>query len=154
VDTNLGAAAVAIALVALVTLGQLFQQYFTNADGYRRCQQSVMGHWALKTRWRWGWKEFRFDTLYSTPEIFITRNTPKQFGPILITGSHASLVDTLVPAPTVATDLRTTVSVRGRLLGLPPSSNSPFQCSGRVFDFDSPIVQFSGLQISKLSWDF
>jgi hypothetical protein len=74
IDTNIAAAALAISLVAFVTaLGQLLQQYFATADGYRRCQRSVMGDWAKKTRLRWRWREFRFETLYTTPEIFIDR---------------------------------------------------------------------------------
>lgn len=72
IDTNLAVAALAIALVAFaVALGQLLQPYFATADGYRRCQQSVMGGWASKTRLRWRWREFRFETLYTTPEIFM-----------------------------------------------------------------------------------
>jgi len=51
VDTNLAATALAIALVALVVaLGQLFQQYLGTADGYRRCQISVMGGYAKRTQ--------------------------------------------------------------------------------------------------------
>jgi hypothetical protein len=54
IDTNIAAAALAISLVAFVTaLGQLFQQYLATADGYRRCQSSVMGGWAKRTRLRW-----------------------------------------------------------------------------------------------------
>lgn len=72
-DTNLAAAALAIALVALVTiLAQLLQQYFATADGYRRCQNSVMGEYARKTRLHWRWREFRFETLYTTPELFLS----------------------------------------------------------------------------------
>jgi hypothetical protein len=70
IDTNLAVAALAIALVAFITaLGQLLQQYFATADGYRRCQRSVMGGWAAKTKLRWRWREFRFETLYTTPNI-------------------------------------------------------------------------------------
>ena len=72
VDTNLAATALAISLVAFfIALGQLLQQYFATADGYRRCQRSVMGGWAKKTRLRWRWREFRFETLYTTPEILL-----------------------------------------------------------------------------------
>jgi hypothetical protein len=31
-----------------------------------------MGGWAKKTRLRWRWREFRFATLYTTPETLIT----------------------------------------------------------------------------------
>ena len=74
-DSSSGVAVVAliVSLVALVaTTGQLLQQYFATADGYRRCQSSVMGAWGKKTRLRWRWRQFRFETLYSTPEIFMT----------------------------------------------------------------------------------
>ncbi|KFY16361.1 hypothetical protein V492_01403 [Pseudogymnoascus sp. VKM F-4246] len=65
--------ALVVSLVALVaTTGQVLQQYFGTADGYRRCQSSVMGAWSKKTRLRWRWRQFRFETLYSTPEIFMT----------------------------------------------------------------------------------
>jgi hypothetical protein len=64
--------ALVVALVALITtIGQLLQQYFATADGYRRCQRSVMGDWAQRTRLRWRWSQFRFETLYTTPEISI-----------------------------------------------------------------------------------
>ena len=111
VDTNLAAAALAIALIAFVTaFGQLMQQYFATADGYRRCQRSVMGGWATKTRLRWRWREFRFETLYTTPEIFMAGgNMPamdyfayngimwsKREDFVLITGSHRSLSQTFV----------------------------------------------------------
>jgi hypothetical protein len=32
----------------------------------------VMGEYAQKTRLHWRWREFRFETLYTTPEIFLT----------------------------------------------------------------------------------
>ena len=71
-DTNLAGAALAIALVALITaVGQLLQQYLATADGYRRCHKSVMGEYAQKTRLHWRWREFRLETLYTTPEIFL-----------------------------------------------------------------------------------
>lgn len=59
-----------VSLVALVTtLGQLLQQYLATADGYRRCQPSVMGLWAKRTKLRWRWREFRFETVFSIPRI-------------------------------------------------------------------------------------
>ncbi|KFY40145.1 hypothetical protein V494_03618 [Pseudogymnoascus sp. VKM F-4513 (FW-928)] len=64
--------ALIISLVALLaTTGQLLQQYFATADGYRRCQTSVMGGWGNKTRLRWRWREFRFETIYYVPSISI-----------------------------------------------------------------------------------
>lgn len=62
--------ALSVALVALViALGQLLGQYFATADGYRRCQSSVMGPWARYTRLSWRWRQFRFETYFTTPQI-------------------------------------------------------------------------------------
>jgi hypothetical protein len=102
-DTTLAAAALAIALVALcTTIGQLLQQYFATADGYRRCQKSVMGEYARKTRLQWRWREFRFETLYTTPEIFLVgQGVPNRVGQVLLTGSQKSREKSLVPLSSV-----------------------------------------------------
>lgn len=69
-DGTLSAVALAVALVALVTaLGQLLGQYFATADGFRRCQSSVIGPWARYTRLRWRWRQFRFETYFTSPQI-------------------------------------------------------------------------------------
>lgn len=98
-DTNLAAAALAIALVALcTTLAQLLQQYFATADGYRRCQKSVMGEYARKTRLQWRWREFRFETLYTTPEIFLAGDGAlNRVGQVVLTGSEDSRQKSFVP---------------------------------------------------------
>jgi hypothetical protein len=106
-QTNLAAAALAIALVALVTaLGQLLQQYLATADGYRRCQKSVMGEYGGKTRLHWRWREFRFETLYTIPEIFVAGDgAPSRKGQVLLTGSPASRKESLIPASSADNDL-------------------------------------------------
>ena len=69
-ETSLGAAALVIALVALaISTEQLLQQIFSTAEGYRRCQPSVLGPWAKYTRLRWRWSQFRFEVIYTTPRI-------------------------------------------------------------------------------------
>lgn len=69
-DAQMAGAALAVALAALaIAITQLCGQLFTTADGYRRCQSSVMGAWARHTRLRWKWSEMRFETLFTTPEI-------------------------------------------------------------------------------------
>lgn len=79
VQIQLGAAALAIALTALaIAVAQLLGQLFATADGYRRCQPSVMGAWAKHTRLRWKWSQMRFETLFTTPEIFLW--TSNSFG--------------------------------------------------------------------------
>ncbi|KAL9609219.1 MAG: hypothetical protein Q9167_005996 [Letrouitia subvulpina] len=72
-DNDISYVALAIALAALViALGQLLTQVFAAAEGYRRCQLSVMGGWAKKTHRRFRWAEFRFETLYSIPRFGLT----------------------------------------------------------------------------------
>lgn len=72
--------ALVVSLVALfATVGQLLQQYYSTADGLRRCQPSVMGLWARRTRLRFRWHEFRFETIFVTPRII--------YGPIRIQAS-------------------------------------------------------------------
>lgn len=76
-DNTLTVVAFVISLVALFTaLGQLLGQYFTTADGYRRCQSSVMGPWARYTRLRWRWRQFRFETYFTTPKITFEPDGP------------------------------------------------------------------------------
>lgn len=71
-DSNVAVVALIVSLVALaITSGQLLGQYFATADGYRRCQPSVMGSWAKRTRLRWRWTQFRFETFFTIPEIIL-----------------------------------------------------------------------------------
>ncbi|KAL9577539.1 MAG: hypothetical protein Q9212_006301 [Teloschistes hypoglaucus] len=73
-DAQIAGAALAVALVALaIAITQLCGQLFATADGYRRCQPSVMGAWARYTRLRWKWSEMRFETLFMAPEIRLQR---------------------------------------------------------------------------------
>ena len=106
-DTNLAASALAIALVALIiAVGQLLQQYFATADGYRRCQKSVVGDWAQMTRLRWRWREFRFETLFTTPEIFLVGDgAPPREDQILITGKIESRRQTFISARSLTDDV-------------------------------------------------
>ncbi|KAI4150000.1 MAG: hypothetical protein L6R39_002385 [Caloplaca ligustica] len=76
-DAQLAAAALAVALAALaITITQLLGQLLATADGYRRCQPSVMGAWAEYTKLRWKWSEMRFETLFTTPEISLLNYKP------------------------------------------------------------------------------
>ena len=97
---NTAIVAIVIALIAFfVTTAQLLQALFGTAVGYRQCQPSVMGDWATKTRRKWRWSEFRFETIFTTPNIEL--NTPSVLGTrsrdggVLITGSASSRRETL-----------------------------------------------------------
>ncbi|CAF9923079.1 hypothetical protein IMSHALPRED_005846 [Imshaugia aleurites] len=69
---NTAVVAIIIALIAFfVTTAQLLQALFGTAEGYRRCQASVIGAWATKTRRVWRWSEFRFETIFTTPNIHL-----------------------------------------------------------------------------------
>ncbi|MCJ1374251.1 hypothetical protein MMC20_005483 [Loxospora ochrophaea] len=69
---NTSLIALVVALIALlIATGQLLQQIFGTAEGYRRCQSSVIGLWSKKTRLRWRWSQFRFETMFVTPNIML-----------------------------------------------------------------------------------
>ena len=69
-QNNTAVVAIVIALIAFfVTTAQLLQALFGTAEGYRRCQASVIGPWAKLTKRVWRWSEFRFETLFTTPHI-------------------------------------------------------------------------------------
>lgn len=76
-EISLAGAALAVALTALaIAVGQLLQQAFSTAEGYRRCQHSVLGSWARKTRLTWRWSQFRFEVKFTTPDIILQTNVP------------------------------------------------------------------------------
>ncbi|KAF2732231.1 hypothetical protein EJ04DRAFT_578488 [Polyplosphaeria fusca] len=79
-DANVATTALVVAAVALlIAVGQFLQQIFGTADGYRRCQESVMGPWASYTRLSWRWKGFRFETKFTTPSLlFIAHDSSGQ----------------------------------------------------------------------------
>lgn len=78
-DTTISTIALAVALVALVTtVSQVLGQFLATADGYRRCQSSVMGRWAKLTHRRFRWSEMRFETLYTTPQFGLFPYMPGQ----------------------------------------------------------------------------
>lgn len=70
---NTSIAAIVIATIAFfVTVGQLLQAIFGTAVGYRNCQASVIGEWAIHTKRKWRWREFRFETRFKTPNILLS----------------------------------------------------------------------------------
>lgn len=91
--------AIVIAVIAFfVTTAQLLQTLFDTADGYRRCQSSVIGEvWASKTKRRFLWSEFRFETIFSTPDIRIQSGKVDKKLMTLITGGIESRSATFVP---------------------------------------------------------
>ncbi|MCJ1381242.1 hypothetical protein MMC17_004351 [Xylographa soralifera] len=106
-DTSLAASAFAIALVALIiAVGQLLQQYLATADGYRRCQRSVMGDWAKMTRLRWRWREFRLETRFTTPELYLSGDgAGTKEEQVFITGETKSREQTFLPASSFDNDV-------------------------------------------------
>ena len=71
-DTIISASALTVALMVLViATARLLGRYFATADGYRRCQASMMCTWAKHTRLKCRWSQFRFETLFTIPEIIL-----------------------------------------------------------------------------------
>ena len=70
--TSISATALAIALVALViAVFQFLQQYISTAEGYRRCEASVIGLWNKFVEWHFHFRELRYEITYQSPHITI-----------------------------------------------------------------------------------
>ena len=110
-DTNISATALAIALVALVVaIGQILQQYWSTAEGARRCQSSVIRPWHRETRWHFRWSELRFEILFKSPHIVIA-NGPEE--------GLSALSDLRLPSQG-----QSSIPIVGRFL--PEKSTGPF----------------------------
>lgn len=71
-EVDIAIIALIVSLIALfVTVNQLLTQLFGSADGYRRCAESVIDVWHVKRHRVWKWSEFRFETRYVTPQIWL-----------------------------------------------------------------------------------
>ncbi|KAI4224083.1 MAG: hypothetical protein L6R36_004937 [Xanthoria steineri] len=69
-ESKLALAALVVSLVALVTtISQVLSQLFATADGYRRCQPSIIGGWGRLTCRKFRWSDLRFETIYTTPRF-------------------------------------------------------------------------------------
>ena len=120
VGTHATVAALALSLIALIcSTAALLCQHVATADGYRRCQPSVLGPWATLTRSRWNWSRFGFERLFVVPEFVITSPTgntgnecipstqAKALRPVgiePITGSAESRERTLTPGRATSVD--------------------------------------------------
>ena len=92
---NTAVLAIVIALIAFfVTTAQLLQSLFGTAVGYRQCQPSVMGGWATKTKRKWRWSEFRFETIFTTPNIRLYPISHEYVDRVYITGDNKSRRET------------------------------------------------------------
>ncbi|KAG9232073.1 hypothetical protein BJ875DRAFT_96297 [Amylocarpus encephaloides] len=77
-----GLVALIVSLVALLTtVLQVLQQYFSSAEGYRRCAPSVMGAWASGTHRKLVSREFRVEVVFETPVILVAPPSNER-GPI------------------------------------------------------------------------
>ena len=77
-NNDLGATALAISLIALlIALGQVLQQYFATAEGFRRCRKDVIGTWSDLTKAPFDWRNLRFETRFASPHISLAR--PRDF---------------------------------------------------------------------------
>ena len=75
----LSVAALIVGFTALLcSTALLVYQYLATTDGYRRCQPSIMGQWAKKTRLRWNWSQLRFETLFMVPEIVLCNGVAEE----------------------------------------------------------------------------
>lgn len=172
-----GLTALIVSLVALVTtVLQVLQQYFSSAEGYRRCAPSVMGEWSQGTHRRLVAREFRVEVVFETPVIFVA--DPKNVkGPVpnraihYVDGTPSSYKDTKILQPQeqdiadrqavarvhTADDERASwVTLLSALQLLERKSREwDRENRPRGTQFKAPTHQIAvGLQGKKRSWDF
>lgn len=96
-EISIASAALAVALTALViAVGQFLQQVIT-AEGYRRCQRSVLGDWAAGTRLVWRWSQFRFEVKFVTPAIVLRTNVKAEISSLPEKTKHQPTIRPVVP---------------------------------------------------------
>ncbi|CZR60812.1 probable Modin [Phialocephala subalpina] len=100
-----GVVALIVSVVALfTTVLQVLQQYFSSADGHRRCHKSVIGLWAKGTKRKLRFNQFRIEVVFETPVIFAAPPDNDR-GPVperkihYIVGTSQSYKDTRVLEP-------------------------------------------------------
>ena len=70
----LPATALVISVIALViALGQILQQYFATAEGFRRYRKDVIGSWSKLTQAPFDLRNLRYETQFVSPHISLTR---------------------------------------------------------------------------------
>lgn len=162
-DNMINLTALVVALVALLaSVLQVVQQFFATAEGYRRCSSSVMGPWAKRTYKRWWWTEFRYETVYTTPEFFVgeASDLSRNESEVEITGDQTSLKLTMTPAVTPDRP-----KFRRHTLHSDEASWIPFlqalheqsrENLKAMEDVESNIqfVSLPALSLHKRSWDF
>ncbi|TVY40278.1 hypothetical protein LSUB1_G003117 [Lachnellula subtilissima] len=170
-----GLVALIVSLVALLTtVIQVLQQYFSSAEGYRRCANSVMGLWAKGTHRKLVAREFRFEVIFETPVIFVAP-PDNQKGPIpgrdiyYVDGTDKSYTNTKVLKPLqqdqadqqAVRQVHTADDERASWLTL-LSTQQGAELDSRIWDrrqrgtaFKEPYYQIAvGLQSKTRSWDF
>lgn len=83
--------ALVISIVALViAVFQFLAQAVGTIEGYRHCQESVIGRWSEHRRRDWSWRQFRATTLFKTPEITLGPCHNQQKGWLALYGDDSS----------------------------------------------------------------
>lgn len=95
--------ALVVSLIALgMSTGQVLQQYISTAEGYRRCQETVMGPWSDRTRRNFRFGQLRFETIFQSPH-FMLKDT--QDAGLVKPGQEVRLCnDRQLPAPEASDD--------------------------------------------------
>ena len=91
-QTDVATTALVVSPIALlIATGQLIQQIFGTAEGYRRCQESIIGPWAHFRHRRFRFSELRMETQFMTPSFFLSeitnsKSTRRASDPAVVSG--------------------------------------------------------------------
>ncbi|KGO47924.1 hypothetical protein PEXP_037990 [Penicillium expansum] len=90
-EEKLSLAAIILAVAAfIISVAQVLQQYLATAEGYRRCQEKVVGPWKCYTKRPLQLKELRCETRFGTP--FIELGTGLDRNHCSLPSGHESLI--------------------------------------------------------------
>ncbi|KAK5238332.1 hypothetical protein LTR47_000075 [Exophiala xenobiotica] len=149
---SVAAIALVVSLVALIlALLQVLQQYTATADGFRRCQASVMGDWAALTKRRFRMSELRFETVFAVPVIFL-KNSTKETAPfhsrptITIDGTAESIRATFMSHAVAAGPLSSKLAPGETTASETAPSGSVRRALSRLWKAKNPMNPFSNWQ--------
>ncbi|KAJ5981900.1 hypothetical protein N7522_013528 [Penicillium canescens] len=90
-EEKLFLAAIILAVAAfIISVAQVLQQYLATAEGYRRCQEKVVGPWKCYTKRPFQLKELRCETRFGTPFIELGAGLDREH--CSLPSGHESLV--------------------------------------------------------------
>ncbi|QRD93384.1 hypothetical protein F9C07_2214904, partial [Aspergillus flavus] len=167
-EEKLSLAAIILAVAAfIISVAQVLQQYLATAEGYRRCQEKVVGPWKCYTKRPLHLKELRCETRFGTPFIELGAGLDRKH--CCLPSGHGSLVrcesDLVVKASELQDGgnsewvcwlqfLEELQTFHRTLLHVFPREEQSFMGTSVPDDDQSQYLRFPSFSVEPHSWDF